>query len=171
MEANTSFHRLPTEIIFLIFDYLSSNDIIYTFLFLTQRSNDILLQNQRYSNYLELSTTNLDAWEIILSVIGPQIKCLNITTIQLCFPLRYFPNLKSLIISSPYDFSEEKLRYIIENNLCEHLSSFRIQQEKIFSNPYLPDNVIDAENIVKNVFNPNNSLEIFEFQIRNTFIG
>jgi hypothetical protein len=114
IEFKTSFNCLPTEIIFLIFDYLSSNDIIYTFFFLTQRLNNVLLQNQRYLKYFELPTTNLDTWEIILSIIGSQIKCLNLTTISLSFPLRYFPNLKSLIISSPYGLPEEKLKYIIE---------------------------------------------------------
>ena len=73
---------LPNEIIFMIFDYLSSNDILYTFFFLTQRFNNSLLQNQRYYNYLQIPTTNLDTWEIILSIIGPRIKCLNITTVQ-----------------------------------------------------------------------------------------
>lgn len=81
--SKTSFSCLPTEIIFLIFDYLSSNDIIYIFYFLTQRLNDLLSQSQRYMNYLELPTRKLDAWEIILSIIGSQIKCLNITTINI----------------------------------------------------------------------------------------
>lgn len=33
IESKGSFNNLPTEIIFIIFDYLSYNDIIYTFLF------------------------------------------------------------------------------------------------------------------------------------------
>ena len=90
---------MPTEIIFIIFDYLSNNDIIYSFFFLTQRLNNLLLQNQHFSNYFELPTTNLNAWEIILSMIGSQIKCLNITTIELSFPLRYFPIHFSMIMS------------------------------------------------------------------------
>ena len=159
---------LPNEIIFMIFDYLSSNDILYTFFFLTQRFNNSLLQNQRYSNYLQIPTTNLDTWEIILSIIGPRIKCLNITTIQLNFPLTYFPNLKSLIISSMYGLPEEKLKYIINNSLFQNLSSFEIKQEKIFSNPYLPDNSICQDEILKKVFNENNSLEIFEYSLRIT---
>jgi hypothetical protein len=165
IEPKTSFNCLPNEIIFLIFDYLSYNDIIYTFFFLNQRLNNLLLKNQHYSNYLELPTTNLDTWEIILSIIGSQIKCLNITTIDLSFPLRYFPNLKSLIISSLYGLSEEILKYIIENNQFQNLSSFKIKHEKIFTNPYLPDNVIYVDNIFEKVFNQNNSLEIFEYSL------
>jgi hypothetical protein len=107
----------------------------------------------------------LDTWEIILSIIGPQIKCLNITTIELLFPFRYFPNLKSLIISSAYGLSEEKLKYIIENNQFENLSSFKIKQEKIFPNPYVKDNVIYEDKILKKVFNQNNSLEIFQYSL------
>jgi hypothetical protein len=91
IESKTSFNCFPPEILFLIFDYLSSNDIIYTFFFLTQRLNNLLLQNQRYFNYLELLPTNLDTWEIILSIIGSQIKCLNLTTVSLLFKIiNYF---------------------------------------------------------------------------------
>lgn len=133
--------------------------------FLSQRLNNLLLQNQRYFNYLELPTTNLDTWEIILSIIGSQIKCLNITTIGLSFPLRYFPNLKSLIISSTYGLPEEILKYIIESNQFENLSSFKIKQERIFLDPYLPDNVIYEDDIFRKVFNQNNSLEIFQYSL------
>ena len=165
IESKTSFSCLPTELIFIIFDYLSSNDIIYTFFFLTQRLNHLLSQNQRYLNYLELPTTSLDAWDVILSIIGSQIQCLNITTIYFSFPLRYFPSLKSLIISSPYGLSEETLKYILESNQFEKLSSLKIKQEKIFPNPYLNDNVIYEDNIFKKVFNQNNSLEIFQYSL------
>jgi hypothetical protein len=46
IELKTCFNRLLTEIIFIIFDYLSNNDIIYTFFFFSQRLNNLLLQNQ-----------------------------------------------------------------------------------------------------------------------------
>ena len=55
----TYFDKFPTEIIFMIFDYLSSNDIIYTFFYFSQRLNNLLLKNQEYLNYLEFPTTNL----------------------------------------------------------------------------------------------------------------
>ena len=66
IESTTWLDLLPTEIIFIIFDYLSHNDIIYTFFFFNQRFNNLLLQNQRYLNYLELPTTNLNTWKNIL---------------------------------------------------------------------------------------------------------
>jgi hypothetical protein len=107
--------RLPTEIILTIFDYLSSNDIIYTFYFLSDRLNNILLQNQRYLNYLELPTTNIYTWTKILSIIASQIQSLNIKTIYLSFPLKYFSNLKSIIISSSYGFPDEELKAIFQS--------------------------------------------------------
>ena len=165
MKCVTSFNCLPNEILLMIFDYLTPNDIIYTFFFLTQRSNHLLLQSQSFFNYLKLPTTDLDTWEIILSIIGPQIKCLNITTTHLFFPLRYFLNLKSLIISSLYGLSVDKWKYIIEHDLFKTLSSLKIKQEKIFSNPYLPDNCICEDKIFEKVFNENSSLEIFEYPL------
>jgi len=57
------------------------------------------------------------------------------------------------------------LKYIIENNQFQNLSSFKIKHEKIFTNPYLPDNVIYVDNIFEKVFNQNNSLEIFEYSL------
>jgi hypothetical protein len=111
IESTAWFDSLPTEIIFIIFDYLSSNDIIYTFFFFNQRFNNLLLKNQRYLTYLEFPTTNLKIWEKILSMIGSQIECLNINTIHLSFPLSYFSNLKSIIISSPFGLPDEELKY------------------------------------------------------------
>ncbi len=108
IESTTWLDLLPTESIFIIFNYLSNNDIIYTFLHFNQRFNNLLLQNQCYFNYLELPATNLTTWKNILSMIGSQIECLNITTNYLSFLLRYFPNLKSIIISSPYVLPDEE---------------------------------------------------------------
>jgi len=42
IELTTWFDRLPTEIIFLIFEYLSTNDILYTFLDFNQRLDNLL---------------------------------------------------------------------------------------------------------------------------------
>jgi hypothetical protein len=41
----------------------------------------------------------MNIWENILLKIGSQIKCLNINTYDLSFSLKYFSNLKSIIIS------------------------------------------------------------------------
>ncbi len=62
-KSPTWFDRLPTKIIFIIVDYLSSNDIIYTFFFFNQRFNDLLLYNQRYFNYLELPPVHSNTWK------------------------------------------------------------------------------------------------------------
>lgn len=40
-----------------------------------------------------------------------------------------------------------------------------IKQEKIFPNPYLPDNAIYEDNILKKVFHQNNSLETFQYSL------
>jgi len=109
----TSIEDLPVDILFCIFDYLSKNDIIYTFLFLNQRFNNILFQNQRNFSYFELPKTNFSSWKNILSQYGRQIKTLNITSVDTSFPLTYFPNLKSLIISSPYGIPDEEFQNII----------------------------------------------------------
>jgi hypothetical protein len=81
--TTTWLDRFPVEIIFMIFDYLSSNEIIYTFFFFNQRMNNFLLQNEDYLNYSELPTTDFDIWEHILSIIGCRIHTLNVTTIDL----------------------------------------------------------------------------------------
>jgi hypothetical protein len=64
IESITWLDQLPTEIIFTIFDYFSNNDI-YTFFHLSQRLNYLLIENQRYLDYLELPRTNLDTWKNI----------------------------------------------------------------------------------------------------------
>ena len=114
-KLKTLFEYLPTEIIFTIFEYLTNNDIIYTFFFLKQRFTNLILQNQRYSYYLELPSTNLITWKKILSVIGSQIQSLNISTISLSFPLAHFSNFKSIIISSPHGYPDEELEQIVKS--------------------------------------------------------
>ncbi len=49
-ESTTWLDHFPVEIIFMIFDYLSHNEIIYSFFHFNQRFNNLLLQNQRYAN-------------------------------------------------------------------------------------------------------------------------
>jgi len=66
----TLFDQLATEIIFEIFDYLSCNDILYTFFDFNQRFNSILLQHQQFSCKLESPTTDFYLWENILPIIG-----------------------------------------------------------------------------------------------------
>jgi hypothetical protein len=48
--------------------------------------------------------------------------------------LTYFPNLKSIIISSPYGFSEDQLRLIFESKYFTQLHTFKIKEKRIYSN-------------------------------------
>jgi len=92
-ELTTWFDYLPIEVILMIFDYLSNNDIIYTFLFFNTRFNDLILQNQRYLHCLELPKRNFDTLENIFSVIGVRIESLDVNLFDSLFLLKYFPNL------------------------------------------------------------------------------
>ncbi len=51
----TLFDQLATETILDIFEYLSSNDILYTFFNLNERFHSILLQHQRFVNTFQIS--------------------------------------------------------------------------------------------------------------------
>jgi hypothetical protein len=148
------FDQLATEIIFEIFDYLSCNDILYTFFDFNQRFNSILLQHQRYSSNLELPTTNFYFWENILSIIGSQIKCLTITTIDFNILLKLFSNLKSLIIDSPFLINYNQLNSILESEQFNKLNSFKIKSQ-IYCEKF-------QDTLLKNIFHSKNSLETFE---------
>jgi hypothetical protein len=160
MATTTLFDLLPTELIYMIFNYLSSNDIIYTFFFLSQRLNNLLLHNQHYLTYLESPRINFYTWESILSIIGSQIECLNITTNYLSFSLKYFPNIRSIIISSPFGLPDEELKSIIESELFQNLHSFEIIEEKILSDKSYNNTVSDKDYLFKRIFDHKNSLEI-----------
>ncbi|CAF3021321.1 unnamed protein product [Rotaria sp. Silwood2] len=159
----TWFDRLPNEITFLMFDYLSINDILYTFFFFNERFNNLLLKHQHYFKYFELPKTNLDFWKNILSIINLHIEYLNITTIDLTLPLTLFPNLKSIIISSPYGFPYENLKLIFESSLFNNLHSLRIKRDEIKSNIFYNDFIRNEDNVLEEVFNNKNSLKIFEY--------
>ena len=156
-ESTTWLNLFPTEIIFMIFNYLSSNDIIYAFSLFNQRFNHLLLQNPYYLNNFELPITNLKIWKNILSVVGSEIECLNMKINYLSIPLKYFTNLKSLIISSPYGLPEKELISIVESEQFQNLHSFKIIEEKIFS-----DKIYKSEKnyLFKRIFNRENSLKI-----------
>ena len=170
IKSPTWFDRLPNEIIFLIFDYLSNNDIIYTFFFFSERLKNLLLGSERYLNHLELPRENLNTWKKILSFISPQVKSLNINSVNISFPLTYFSNLKSLIISSPLGFANEELKSIFESNLFVNLHSFEIQviprfsvADNLYSTRFRPINT--QEYILKKVFDNTNSLTRFEYSL------
>jgi hypothetical protein len=160
-ESTTWFDRLPTEIIFQIFNYLSNNDIIYTFFHFSQRLNNLLLENEEYLNILDCPTTNLDLWENIFSIIGSRIERLNIKTIDSSFPLKYFSNLKSMIIYSSHGFPAETMKSIVENDLFQSLHVFKIKEEDIYSDTY----ITDQDYLFKNVFSNKNSLKTFQYSL------
>jgi hypothetical protein len=148
MSGKNSFDQLATEIFFEIFEYLSCNDIIYTFFYLNQRFNSILLQHDRFLNHFTTSTHHLSFWQTILPIISSRIECLVLTTPDFSFSLDLFPNLKSLIISSSLPISSVQLILILESKQFQKLNSLKIKgeiinesdahvlllEEKIFSN-------------------------------------
>ncbi|CAF1520183.1 unnamed protein product, partial [Adineta steineri] len=129
--------------------------IIYTFFFLSERLNYLLLENKRYISYLKLPTTNLKTWKNILSIISPRIECLNINSIDVTFSLTCFSNLKSLIISCPYGFPDEELKLIFASEQFESLHSFRILETEVGcgSNSHLYDYYPSQDYVFKKIFN------------------
>jgi len=158
--SSTRFDQLSSEIIIEIFDYLSCNDIISTFFDINQRFNSILLQNQRFLYNFETPMTNFYFWQRILSTIGSQIQCLSITTIDFYFSLDLFPNLKSIIISSPFLINSNRLYSIFENKQFNKLNSFKIKSE-IHSRENHYEQF--EKTLLKKIFHNENSLQIFEF--------
>ncbi|CAF3886906.1 unnamed protein product [Rotaria sp. Silwood2] len=153
---------LATEIILDIFDYLSCNDIIYTFFYFNQRLNSIVLQYQHCSNNFESSVTHFSFWQNNLPIIGSQIQYLTINTIDFTFPLTLFPNLKSIIISSPVPIDYEQIDFILKSEQFNKLNSFKIKNEifnKVMSYAYSKE---CERSFFKKVFNNDNSLETFE---------
>jgi hypothetical protein len=150
----TLFDQIPTEILFEIFDYLSCNDIFYTFFYFNQRFNSILLENQRFSNNFQSPITNFRFWENILPIIKSQVQCLTLTTIDFCSSLDLFPNLKCLIISFPIPIDYEELTLILKSEQFKKLNSFKIQNEIFFK---------EEETLLVDIFHHENSLQIFEY--------
>ncbi|CAF4227163.1 unnamed protein product, partial [Adineta steineri] len=142
--------------------------IIYTFFFLSERLNYLLLDNKRYISYLKLPTTNLKTWKNILSIISPRIECLNINSIDVTFSLTCFSNLKSLIISCPYGFPDEELKLIFASEQFESIHLFRILETEVGcgSNSHLYDYYLSQDYVLKKIFNKKNSLRTFEYLLK-----
>jgi hypothetical protein len=160
IESVTWFDDIPMEIIYLIFKYLSTNDILYTFFDLNERLKIFLLENHCYTTYLELSITNFDKWRKIIPLISCRIECLHINTIYFLFPLNSFTNLKSIIISSSHGFADEELKSLVESEQFHRLESFRMISNHRSSTCY--DNN-DHYQILNEVFTNRTSLKIFEY--------
>jgi hypothetical protein len=147
---------LPVEIIYLIFEYLSSNDILYAFFFLNQRFKNILLENQSHINHMEFPIKDLYTWKRILSIIKNE----NITSIDFSFPLTYFPNLKSISISAPYRIEWQQLKMIFDNKYFTQLHSLKIKEKYINLNLSNDRSLLNLDAFTK-VLNTKSSLKIF----------
>jgi len=153
----TFFDQLATEIVFEIFDYLSCNDIFYTFFHFNQRFNSILLEHYQYLNKFETPIRNFCFWQTILPIIESRIEYLTITNIDFGFLLNLFPNLKSVIISSPLPIYCDQLASILESEQFHKLTTFKIQSEILRGT-----NSNATTSIFQAVFHRENSLQIFE---------
>ena len=71
----------------------------------------------------------------ILSIIGSRIECLNISTIHSSFSLRYFQNLKNIIISTFISLLDKQIELIFESNQFKTLHTLKIKKNKILSDP------------------------------------
>jgi hypothetical protein len=50
------------------------------------------------------------------------------SNVYLLFSLKYFVNLKSIIVSSQHGLADEELQFIVENEQYQRLESFRIRE-------------------------------------------
>jgi hypothetical protein len=91
---------------------------------------------------------------------------LNINIQDLPFPLKYFPKLKSIIISSSFHLSDKHLKLILGNEQFKNLETLKIKQNFIFSNEFYDEYLIKSDYIFKKVFNQKNSLRTFQHLYR-----
>ncbi|CAF0809313.1 unnamed protein product [Adineta steineri] len=163
----TWFNRFPTEIIYEIFDYLSSNDILYTFFYYNKRLNNLILHDQHHINYFELPSSNTKFWQTILFTIESKVQTLIISTLPSCISLNNFSNLTSIIVNSSFALTFAQFESILNNKQFHKLISFKI----------LNQHSINTNFLLTKIFNKQNSLKIFQcmstmnFYYRNNPIG
>lgn len=163
-KSRTWFDCLPTEIIFLIFDYLSNNDISYTFFNFNDRMTNLLFKNQRYFRYFELPSRNLHTWEDILFHIGSKIQCLNIIQSDFCsYLFKYLSNLKILIISC----LNKEIDFIIESKQFENLEKFIHKQDEIYLHGFYRNSFPNQDNLIKKILI--NGKRLKELNLKSTF--
>ena len=162
----TLFERLPAEILFDIFDYLSCNDAVYAFFHLNERLNNSLIQHQHCLRSFELPKTNFDYWEKTLPMIESDIRTLKMNDVKPSFPLTLFSNLTSLIIrASCYGF-DEQLKSILENDQFQTLKTFKIKGEHFFKEIIENSSEHYKQKLFRKVFSNGNLLQTFECQSR-----
>ncbi|CAF0947087.1 unnamed protein product [Adineta steineri] len=153
----TLFDHLPTEIVFEIFDYLSSNDILYGFLNLNQKYNCILLEHYADLNKFEISIKNSCFLQSILPIIQSRVEYLTITDINSCFSLDLFPNLKSVIISTAFPIYTDEITSITTSNQFRKLTTLKIHSKILNRNVWS-----DTFCIYQAVFYHENAFKTFE---------
>ncbi|CAF1409656.1 unnamed protein product [Rotaria sp. Silwood1] len=161
-KSHTWFEQLPTEIILEIFDYLSCNDVMYTFFYLNERLNKLILQHECYLS-LELPISNLMFSKNIFLEVASKIQSLNIIKNDSSISLKLFPNLKSIIMSSPYNLVEQQLESILKSDQFKKLHSLKIKCNELFFTPSFYDYSLNQVLLLQKVFNNKNSLNIFEY--------
>ena len=152
-----SFDHLTTEILFEIFDYLSYNDAVDAFSSRNQRITDILFHYRRLVKSFTTPTRDFASWQMILPTISSQIEYLTITTTEFPLSLDLFPNIKSLVIDSPFPIDWNQFISLLKCEQFKKLKSLKIKNEII-------RDVDDSEMpFFYNVLKDDNSLRVFEF--------
>ncbi|CAF1379703.1 unnamed protein product [Adineta steineri] len=132
MAEITCFDHLSTEMIVEIFSYLSSNDLICSFLSLNKRFTDILLHYDQLIHNLQVPTNNLNFSDDIFHRIQSKIEHLTVTTNDLQIPWDSFSNLKSLTISSSIPINCDQFDYLWNSKQVNNLESFKLKS-RIYS--------------------------------------
>ncbi|CAF1104215.1 unnamed protein product [Adineta ricciae] len=162
MTTKVSFENLPSEILLNILDYLSTNEIIYAFLCLKSQFRRFLFEHERYLNNYEISIVNYGFYEKILPIFTLRVRSLTIPTTDLSFSLDILPNLRTVIISSPFGLSDQSLQRLLSSKQFQSLRVFKIQSEKYLKSrsSILRDNF--EHYLFANIFQNQNKLQIFE---------
>ncbi|CAF3945190.1 unnamed protein product [Adineta steineri] len=163
MTEVTCFERLSTELILEIFNYLSSNDLIYSFHYLNKRFNDILFHHDRLINNFQIPTNNLNFSNDIFQLIGPKIKYLTLTTNDLNIPWNFLLNLKSLTISSAIPLNCDHFNPILNSEQFRNLESFKIKSKICSEEIYHSDDHIVEGTAFTPIFYSFNKFKTFQY--------
>jgi len=157
MSEKNSFDQLATEIFFEIFDYLSYDDILGAFFDLNQRFNSMLVQYHRFVKHFKTPTQHLSLSENILPFIHSRIEYLTITAPDFSCRLNSFPNVQSVIISSPLLISCQEVNSILASEQFKKLTSLHRKSNIVnrFDNFFHPP-------VLGKIFSEENSLNSFE---------
>ncbi|CAF1271773.1 unnamed protein product [Adineta ricciae] len=150
-QSETWLDRFPVEIVFEIFDYLSSNDILSIFFQFNYRFNTIILQDHRHLSCLKLPPSNSYFWRTTIFAIRSNIQTLIITHPAVWLPLNIFSNLTSIIIDSETEWSLTHIASLFNLNDLRRIYTLKI----------LNASSINANLILPKVFHPQSALQRF----------